>query len=108
MSAGGGGLADVQADQRLLELDVVQLHAGVLVEGGVVGGEAVGGLEGAAGLLRVALLQGAVGGGHEFLGFLGALALLAGLVLEIGLQVNGRRRAARPPPAATGASRSSP
>ena len=50
-------LARVQPDERLLQLDVVQLHAGVLVKGGVVRREAVGGVEGAPGLLRVAIGQ---------------------------------------------------
>ena len=56
--AGGGGLAGVEADEGLLQLDVVQLDAGVLVESGVVGGEAVSGLKSAAGLLGIALDQG--------------------------------------------------
>ena len=68
----------------------MQLDAGVLVEGGVVGGEAEGGLKGAAGLLRVALFEGGVAGGHEIFGFFGALALLGGFVLEVGLEVHHR------------------
>ena len=57
MSPAAADWRTFKPDQRLLQLDVVELHAGVLVEGGVVRRQAVGGLEGAAGLLRVAVLQ---------------------------------------------------
>ena len=53
----------------------MELDAGVFVEGGVVGEEAVGGLEGAAGLLRVALVQRGVAGRQQVLGMLGPLEL---------------------------------
>ena len=42
----------------------MQLHASVFVERGVAGGEAIGGLEGAAGHLGISQLQGIVAGGH--------------------------------------------
>ncbi len=89
---GGGGLADIQPHQGLLELDVVELDTGVFVEGGIVRGEAIGGLEGPAGLLRVALLEGIVAGGQEVFGLACAFELAGGFVLEIGLQVEGRAR----------------
>ena len=67
----------------------MQLHPGVLVEGVVVGAQAVGGLEGAAGLLGIAFLQGGVAQAQQLLGLPGLLLLEAGLVLQVGLE---RRR----------------
>ena len=68
----------IQADERLLELEVVQLHARVLVESVVALAQAVGGLERAARLLRIAVLEQSVADGEHFLGFLGFFALRTG------------------------------
>ena len=88
-----GGLAHVQADERLLEFDVVQLHPGIFVEGGVVRGQAVGRLEGAAGLLRIAFPQSAVAGRHQLLSLFRPFLLLSRLISEISWQIDrGRGR----------------
>ena len=67
----GHGLADVQADEGLLQLEVVKLHAGVFVKGFIVGGEAIGRFIGAASLLGVAVLQGGIAEFEHLLGLLG-------------------------------------
>ena len=71
----------------MLQFDVVELDAGVLVERGVVGGKPKGGLEGPPGLLGVALLQRRVAGGKEVLRLLAAFALNGGFIGDVGLQV---------------------
>ena len=83
------GLAGVEADEGLLECEVVELDAGVFVEGGVVLGEAVGGLEGAAGGAGVAGFQGGVAEGEHLLGGAGFFVLTGGFVLEVVVEVHG-------------------
>jgi hypothetical protein len=86
---GHDGHAVIEPDERLLEFEVVELDACVLVKSIVVAGESVSGLEGASGLLGIALLE-------ERIGILDELAGLADLVLlqrrqlsDVALRIEG-------------------
>ena len=88
--AGRGGLANVQTDERLLQFEIVQLHARVFVESGVALAQTVGGLERAPRLLRIALFQRIVAKGEHLLGFLRFPTLQCGLALQVALQIERR------------------
>ena len=75
-------MSHIQSHERLLKFNVVQLHSRIFVEGGVMGGEPVGGLETSARLLGIALLEGAVSRGQQSLGLFRAFALLVAPIGE--------------------------
>ena len=85
--AGNGRLADVQSHQCLLHLEVVELDAGIFVEGLIVLGQTVSGLESAARLTGIAALQKAVGHGEVLLGLPGLLLLNLAFIANVRVEV---------------------
>ena len=79
------GLAGVKSDQCLLQLDVVELNPGILVEGSVIRRKSKGGLERAPGLLRIAFFQGTVSEREKLLRFLRSRHFQITFLRQVGI-----------------------